>query len=251
MRRYGLIGFPLGHSFSKGYFTAKFEQEGIEEVSYENFPLAHIEELLELMERTPELEGFNVTIPYKEAVIPFLQRLSPEADQVGAVNCVKRTPDGWVGHNTDVAGFAAALDALLGEAQPTAALVLGSGGAAKAVWEVLRRRAIPYTTVSRSVAAPRPAGRISYEELTPEVVRATPLIINTTPLGMFPNVESAPPIPYEAIGTEHYLLDLIYNPAQTRFMALGAERGAAVQGGYLMLTEQAEAAWRIWQVAEP
>ncbi len=245
MKRYGLIGFPLGHSFSKGWFARMFAAEGRTDCVYENYPLASIDELPGMIAQNPDLEGFNVTIPYKEAVMPCLDELDPQAAAVGAVNCVKIVREGGEvrlrGYNTDVYGFRRSLLSMLGAARPDA-LILGTGGAAKAVVYVLENEGINYMMVSRRAGE----GRLAYEALTPELVERTPLIVNTTPLGMFPAVEVRPEIPYEAVGSGHFLYDLVYNPAETAFLHAGRVRGAAVMNGCAMLVAQAERSWEIW-----
>ncbi|GEP96302.1 shikimate dehydrogenase family protein [Chitinophaga cymbidii] len=241
MRLFGLIGFPLSHSFSKGFFTEKFEKEGITGCRYENFPIPDIGQFPLLWKEHPQLEGLNVTIPYKQVVIPFLDELSEAAQAIGAVNCVRLKDGRLKGHNTDVTGFRRSLEPLL-KPQHTKALILGAGGAAKAVKFALQQLGITYTEVSRKYCN----GTIGYEAISKEIMDAHPLIINTTPLGMYPNVAEAPPIPYHFINEDHLLYDLVYNPAETQFMQQGAARGAAVKNGHEMLILQAEASWEIW-----
>jgi shikimate dehydrogenase len=234
----GIIGRPLGHSFSKRYFE---ERHGVE---YLEFELGSIDELPAVLAAHPNLAGFNVTIPYKVEVMRFLDEVSPEARAIGAVNCVSIDSDGRsVGHNTDAHGFGVGLEKLFdGRHVEVKALVLGSGGAAKAVLHVLTQIGIEHTTVSRNPAA----GVIAYGDLPPEIVGDHKLIINTTPLGMWPDVNGRPELPYDALGTKHYLYDLVYNPAETAFMREGARRGAATIGGEEMLLAQAERNWEIW-----
>lgn len=245
MRELGLIGFPLGHSFSKRYFTDKFENTGINAI-YQNFELESVEEILNIVATHPNLEGFNVTIPHKQAIIPLLNKITPEAQAIGAVNCVKiiRTAEKFelVGHNTDVIGFEGALRNFLGEVTPTKALVLGNGGAAKAVRYVLGKMGIAYLTVSRK---PQRENEIGYEIL-PSIIEDYKLIINTTPLGTWPNIETSPNIPYEKLTADHFLFDLVYNPEVTKFMSQGKKVGTNVCNGYQMLVMQAEAGWKIW-----
>lgn len=241
MRLFGLIGFPLSHSFSKGFFAEKFQREGIAGCRYENFPIPDISHFQALWQEHPELEGMNVTIPYKQEVIPFLQHFSDAAKAIGAVNCIRRKGNELTGHNTDVIGFSRSLQPLL-QPQHTKALILGAGGAAKAVKYALQQLGIAYTEVSRKYFD----GTIPYSAVNEEVMKTHTLIVNTTPLGMYPNVDEAPPIPYEFITDQHLLYDLIYNPAETLFMKNGAERGAAVKNGHEMLILQAEASWEIW-----
>lgn len=241
MRKFGLIGFPLSHSFSKQYFTNKFKREEIVDCSYELFPIESISELPALLKREPELCGLNVTIPYKEQLIPYLHQQSAVVQQTGACNCMAIKNDTLIGYNTDVIGFRNSLLKAMNW-KPGHALVLGSGGASKAVRFVLEQLEIPFTLVSRRAGN----GAISYDELTNEMTAASGLIINCTPLGMYPLVEDAPPIPYQAIGPRHLLFDLIYNPAKTRFLLNGEERGANILNGEEMLILQAEESWKIW-----
>ncbi len=250
MKKYGLVGFPLGHSFSAGYFAERFATLGLQdECRYENFPVERVENLREVL--PPEICGFNVTIPHKQHILPLLAEIEPEAAEVGAVNCVRVLPDGaFRGYNTDVYGFEMSLRGMLravtggGEGFASLrALVLGTGGAAQAVHYVLRKLGIEFWEVSRTPAAPN---RLSYDRLTPEIVAAHRLIVNTTPLGMSPNTEARPDLPYEAIGAGHFLFDLIYNPAETAFLRAGRRRGAWVKSGLEMLVLQAERSWEIW-----
>lgn len=242
MRRFGLIGEHLPHSFSGRYFAAKFEREGIAGCDYSLYELPTIEHLEQLLASEPPIEGFNVTIPYKQQVMKYLTKLSPEAEAIGAVNCVKREGEDLVGYNTDIIGFRDSLLTLLGGVRPTHALILGTGGAALAVEYILKELGIGYSVVSRSAAE----GRITYADLTQEVVSESRLIVNATPLGTFPNVDSAPDIPYEYITASHFLYDLVYNPPLTKFLASGRSQGAAICNGEAMLVAQAEAAWSIW-----
>lgn len=241
MKTYGLIGYPLGHSFSARYFADRFATEGRNDCRYLNFPLESIEQLPGLLEQEKDLQGFNVTIPYKQAVFPYLTSLSDEAREIGAVNCVKITPDGLKGFNTDAYGFSRSLQTMIGSQRPDA-LILGTGGASKAVMYVLGQLGISFQRVSRHAGA----DRICYADLNPDLIRQYRLIINTTPLGTFPKVDESPALPYDAIGPEHFLFDLVYNPAVTEFLRRGAEHGARVQNGYDMLIGQAEMSWDIW-----
>ena len=241
MQHYGLIGKRLGHSFSKRYFSEKFEQEQID-ASYSLIELDEISTIVDIVRNDNNLRGLNVTIPYKESVIPYLDAISPEAKSVGAVNCIAINNGKTAGYNTDVEGIRSTLKELNIEAK-TKALILGSGGASKATSHVLHELNIPHLIVSRSEAS----GDITYDKLTDEIIAAHKLIINTTPLGMSPNIDSAPDINYSAIGPQHKIFDLIYNPSPTLFMHRAAERGAQCIGGMLMLEVQAEASWRIWQ----
>jgi shikimate dehydrogenase len=245
MRLFGLIGFPLSHSFSKKYFTEKFEKEGLKDCAYENFPIPSIEELKKIL-ATPGLEGFNVTIPYKEKVIPFLHFISPVVKKVKACNCIKIKNGKLYGYNTDIAGFEKSLKKNWNPFLHSHALILGTGGSAKAVKYVLDKYDIKYKKVSRKPSA----DSYSYEQLTKSIISKYKLIINTTPLGMFPNIVEAPPIPYEYLTSEHFLFDLIYNPAKTLFLKKGEERGAIIQNGFDMLVEQAEVNWKVWNTDE-
>ena len=241
MKVFGLIGYPLSHSFSKGFFAEKFQKEGISDCIYENFPLEDISQFPALLEQQPDLRGLNVTIPYKEAVLPWLDELSPAAEQIKAVNCIQFHEGIRIGFNTDVMGFKRSLQPLL-KPHHTNALVLGTGGAAKAVMFVLQELNIPYTVVSRRAHD----GVITYNMLDKDIIAAHTIIINTSPLGMYPQVDAAPPIPYELITKHHLLYDLIYNPAETLFLKQGAAKGAAIKNGHEMLVLQAEASWDIW-----
>lgn len=242
MRKFGLIGKKLGHSFSKRYFSEKFEREGVVDAKYELYELPEITEFPALLAREPELVGLNVTVPYKEAVIPYLDELDESAAKIGAVNTIKIAAGKLKGYNTDFIGFRDTLIAFYPVTTGGRALVLGTGGAAKAVWVSLDSLGIVYTSVSRN---PR-ENELVYAAITPEVLQAYSLIINTTPLGMAPNVESAPAIPYEALSTHHFLYDLVYNPEQTLFLRQGEAAGAKIMNGLHMLYAQADAAWQIW-----
>lgn len=242
MRRFGLIGKKLGHSFSARYFAEKFEREGLQDCDYSLYELPEIECVKEFMLK-PNLVGFNVTIPYKQQVIPYLDDLHPQAAEVGAVNCVKILPDGRkIGYNTDVDGVRVSLNKLLGGDKIESALILGTGGAAQAVDYVLRERGIELKIVSRD----KSRGDLTYDDLTQDVMSAHRLIINASPVGMFPACDDAPAIPYAMLSGSHYLFDLVYNPLVTRFMELGAAQGAKTLSGIDMLYAQAESAWRIW-----
>lgn len=241
MKTYGLIGYPLSHSFSERYFGRKFAAGGIRECTYTNFPLADIAQLPQLLAATPTLCGLNVTIPYKQAVIPYLTRLDDQAAQVGAVNCIRIENGTLTGYNTDIYGFRESLLQLIGPARPRA-LVLGGGGASKAVKYVLRQLGIPFQVVSRT----KSPDTITYEEVTPALLAGHPLVVNTTPLGTCPAIHECPALPYEAITPAHFLFDVVYNPEATRFLALGKERGAATMNGMQMLVGQAEKSWEIW-----
>ncbi len=243
-RKYGLIGKKLGHSFSKTYFTEKFEKENIPKSSYDLFELATIAEFPKLLSRQVDLRGLNVTIPYKQAVIPYLTELSEIAQRIGAVNVIKLEKNGnLTGHNSDYFGFIESLMGFIGDRQDLKALVLGTGGASKAVCVALDDVGIEFSTVSRDTSK----ADFTYAEITSEVIKSNQLIINTTPLGMSPNTEEAPKIPYSAVSEKHFLFDLVYNPTETKFMKLGSEQGAKVKNGLEMLHLQAEKAWLIWK----
>ncbi len=239
-RLFGLIGYPLTHSFSPAFFQAKFEREGIN-AAYAAFPLSEIAAFPMLLIDHPDLCGLNVTVPHKEAIMPFLTHVDEAAAEVGAVNCIRIENGTTTGYNTDVTGFRNSLMPLLG-AEHRAALVLGNGGAAKAVTFALRALGMPYIIVSRHGAE----ATIKYEDVTPAILSTHRLVINTTPLGMFPNMDRCPPIPYDALVQEHLLYDLVYNPEQTLFLAKGHERGAQTKNGLEMLHIQALESWAIW-----
>ena len=244
MRLFGLIGYPLSHSFSEKYFNEKFKKEGIPDCSYKLFPLSEIKLFPALTEKYPALLGVNVTIPYKESIIPFLQSLDEVASETGAVNTVKIIRSDkqvtLTGFNTDVFGFE---ESLMGIKNIKKAIILGTGGASKAVAYVLKKMKVSVLFVSRN-----PAGRetIGYGDLSRELILEHNFIINATPLGMYPDVEKCPPIPYEFIGKEHFLYDLVYNPAETGFLTRGKKQGAGTKNGSLMLKLQSEKSWEIW-----
>lgn len=243
MRRFGLIGRPLGHSASAAYFTKKFTEEGISDCAYALYELPSIDRLPALLAEVPELCGLNVTIPYKREVIARLDELSFDARAIGAVNCIRRHTDGRLaGHNTDIVGLRASLDELLGAEQPEEALVLGTGGAAQAVQYALAERGIPFAIVSRDATR----GNYTYDHLPCEVVERSRLIINASPVGTYPAVDEAPRIPYAYVTPGHFLLDLVYNPPLTSFLDYGRQRGARILNGETMFRAQAEASWRIW-----
>ncbi len=236
MRRFALIGYPLGHSLSASYFGEKFAREGIDA---EYSPLA-IERAEEVLPHCEHLSGFNVTIPHKQAIMPFLSAISEEAQAIGAVNCVKVTPDGLEGYNTDVVGIRKSLEGVTLEGAK--ALILGTGGASKAVQYVLHTSGAEVKVVSRTEGA----AELTYNDLSEELIADTDIIVNTTPLGMFPNTESAPALPYSALSAKQTLFDCVYNPRLTKFLQLGAERGAKTIDGLTMFYAQAEASWAIW-----
>ena len=241
MKRYGLIGHPLKHSQSRFYFNEKFEHEDLD-CRYQHFDLKSIEEIHEVMETYPDLCGFNVTIPYKEAIIPLLDEIDPTAKEVGAVNVVTIQNGRLKGYNTDVYGFSQLLERALKGKEVEHALVLGTGGASKAVRYVLKQKNIPFSTVSRSPEK----GDFTYETLTDEILRQNHLIINTTPLGMAPKFDDFPDLHYQALSNKHILIDLIYNPKETAFMELGRTWGAKVYNGWQMFEEQAKKTWELF-----
>lgn len=246
MKLYGLLGYPLGHSFSAKYFAEKFAKEGID-ATYKNFEFAEVADAVAYLLQQDDLQGFNVTIPHKQAIMPYLNGLSAEAEAIGAVNvvCVKRDADGTVkllGCNSDVVGFSNSIQPLLRPKLHSKALVLGTGGASKAVMYGLRKLGVEPIYVSRTPKE----GQLTYNDLTPEVMRDYKVIVNCTPLGMYPKVDACPDIPYQYLTPDHLLYDLVYNPLETLFMKRGAAQGAVVKNGLKMLHLQAEAAWVDW-----
>jgi len=242
MNEYALIGYPLTHSFSEKYFTDKFAAEHIPDSVYKLYELPDIAAFPDLLKTHPHLKGLNVTIPYKESIIPFLDELDEAAAQIGAVNVIKFTQGKTKGFNSDYPGFMQSLQNFYPDYSQAQALVFGAGGAAKAVFAALNHLNIPYQVVTRH----RQPGQLHYEDITPALIKSNSLLINTTPLGTYPHVETCVPIPYEAISEHHYLYDLVYNPAETLFLKLGREAGAKTKNGYEMLCRQAEVAWQIW-----
>ena len=245
MDKYGLIGFPLGHSFSISYFNQRFQDEGIDAV-YENYEIPNIDALAEILDSNPELKGLNVTIPYKEKVVPFLDSISPEARAIGAVNVIRVTHRGnkteLKGFNSDVIGFTKSIEPMLDKKWHQKALILGTGGASKAIDYGLRSLGLETVFVSRYE---RP-NTIQYKTITPEIVKEYNVIVNCTPLGMYPKTEECPDLPYEAMDSHTILYDLIYNPDETLFMKRGAQYGANVKNGLEMLLLQAFASWEFW-----
>ena len=257
---YGLIGYPLSHSFSKRYFSEKFAKANITDSFYGLFPIQKIEELPALIKKHPNLRGLNVTIPYKEAVFPYLDFIDEEAQTVGAVNTIKIQDGKLAGYNTDVYGFEVSLKKMLQKQvnpptpnpQPPIAnspilpnpnsLILGTGGAAKAIVYVLEKLNIPYLKVSRSADK----GDLTYQQIDQKLLSKYHLIINTTPLGMSPKIDTFPPISYSSLGKDHFLYDLVYNPEITSFLEKGKAQGASIQNGLEMLYLQAEKSWKIW-----
>ncbi len=245
MKRYGLIGYPLSHSFSQRYFSEKFVKESIEGAVYENYSIPKIDELKGILEHQQDICGFNVTIPYKKEVLAFLSASSKVVKEIGACNCVKVENGKLTGHNTDVVGFEQSLLPYLKDHHRNA-LILGTGGAAAAVAYVLDQRSISFQYVSRKKAATS----LTYEELDEVVMSTHTLIINTTPLGMSPLVDEYPPVPYQWMNQQHHCFDLIYNPVETLFLQKAKATGATTQNGAEMLVIQAEESWRIWNEGE-
>ena len=249
MRQFGLIGYPLSHSFSQKFFTEKFLQENIVNAKYDNFPIPSIESFAGLWKENPNLEGLNVTIPYKKEVIPFLDHSSAVVQEIHACNCIRKFNGELYGYNTDVIGFEKSLLPFL-QPHHTHALILGTGGAAAAVQWVLEKLKIQFQIVSRKGNAIEANNEmkayLSYDQLAASVIESHTLIINTSPLGMYPNTNEAPPIAYEGITAQHHLYDLVYNPIETLFMKNGLAKGATVQNGLAMLHIQAEESWAIW-----
>ena len=245
MKTYGLIGYPLGHSFSRGYFTDYFSREGID-AEYKNFELPGIEMLNGVLKSETTLQGFNVTIPYKQQIFPYLNELDDAAQAIGAVNVVKvmRQDDGLYlkGYNTDYIGFSDSIRPYL-KTHHTHALILGTGGASKAVDYALRQLGLKTRFVSRTSRE----GIIAYDELTPEQMAQYTVIVNTTPLGMHPNVDECPPLDYSRLTSQHLLYDVVYNPEKTLFLQRGEKAGATICNGMDMLIGQAKAAWKIWK----
>ena len=246
MDKYGLIGYPLKHSFSITYFNEKFQAENID-AEYVNFEIPRIEDFMEVIDENPDLCGLNVTIPYKEQVIPYLDELDKDTAKIGAVNVIKiiRQPKGkvkLVGYNSDIIGFTQSIEPLL-RPHHKRALVLGTGGAAKAVYHGLENLGIKSTYVSR---AKRSDHVLTYQELTPEIMAEHTVIVNCTPAGMYPKVDECPEIPYDRLTSDHLLYDLLYNPNETLFMKKGRMHGSTVKNGLEMLLLQAFAAWEIW-----
>ncbi|MFZ1609504.1 MAG: shikimate dehydrogenase [Chitinophagales bacterium] len=240
MRRFGLIGFPLSHSFSANYFSNKFKELEITDCSYELYPLNEIEHVKLLFHSYDDLEGLNVTIPYKESIIPYLDDLDEAAKKIGAVNCIKITSGIKTGYNTDHFGFTESLKNI--SAINKIAIVLGNGGASKAIQYGLSQMDFKTILVSRKPEK----NQLSYADLTEEIIASAGIIINTTPLGMYPEINAQPNIPYSAMHKNQLAYDLIYNPTTTKFMETASSYGAQIMNGMEMLKLQAEESWRIW-----
>jgi len=243
MRKFGLIGFPLGHSFSKKYFTEKFESEGISDCSFELYEIPDFYQLLSIIAQNPELEGVCVTIPYKEQVVALMNEMDPACAEIGAVNCIQIRSGKLKGNNTDYIGFKNSLENWLGNNQ-VKALVLGTGGASKAVIQALKVLDIPFLSVSRTAKS----GMITYSDLLRDAryMAEYQLIINTSPVGTFPKVDEIPEIPTQLLTENHWVYDLVYNPTETKLMKATLAKGGKAKNGYEMLVLQAEAAWEIW-----
>ncbi|ANI87856.1 shikimate dehydrogenase [Arachidicoccus ginsenosidimutans] len=240
MKKYGIIGYPLSHSFSQKYFTQKFIDEKIENAVFEKYEMPDISGVEQLMQ-DKELEGFCITIPHKKNIVPYLSESTDAVQKMGACNCVRIKNKKLFGYNTDAVGFEKSFIPHL-QPQHTKALILGTGGAAAAVEFVLQKLNIAYQFVSRS----KTENNFSYEELNENILKEYTIIVNCTPLGTFPKTDEAPLIPYQLITPAHYLYDLVYNPSLTKFLSLGKEKGAIIQNGYQMLVLQAEENWKIW-----
>ncbi len=243
MREYGLIGYPLSHSFSQKYFTEKFLKEGIDDAVFHAFSIPAVTDVLDVLKQHPKLKGFAITIPYKKAIIPFLAEATPGVQQMGACNCVKIDDGKLKGYNTDVIGFE---KSFIQHLQPhhTKALILGTGGAAAAVEYTLQKLGIGYAFVSRT--ADNEKNILGYADITGDLLLDYTVIINCTPLGTYPKTDEAPALPYQLLTAKHYLFDLVYNPPLTKFLQLGQQQGATIQNGYEMLVLQAEENWKIW-----
>ncbi|TAH08757.1 MAG: shikimate dehydrogenase [Sphingobacteriia bacterium] len=241
MRTYGLIGFPLTHSFSQQYFTQKFFDLGINDAEYFTFSIPAINDLNEIIATHPNLCGFNITIPYKKKVLPFLTQASETVKALGACNCVNVKNGELFGYNTDVIGFEKSLQPFL-KPHHQKALILGTGGAAAAVAYVLGKLNIEFQFVSRESSELN----LSYEQLNAGIINDHTLIVNTSPVGQYPDINDAPALPYDCMNAQHHLFDLIYNPSETLFLQQGKSKGATIQNGFEMLVLQAEASWDIW-----
>ncbi|WP_462254430.1 shikimate dehydrogenase family protein [Ferruginibacter sp.] len=242
MKVYGIIGYPLGHSFSQKYFTEKFVTEGINDCNYKIFAIKSVDGLKDVLIQNPDLNGFNITIPHKQSILSLLDDTTKLPQNLHACNCVKIVNGKFIGFNTDVIGFEETLLSQL-KSHHTHALILGNGGAAEAVKFVLNKLNIQYKVVSRKL---HDGSDLTYADINEKIIREHLLIINTTPLGTFPNVDECPAIPYQYLTAQHFLYDLVYNPPKTLFLKKGEEQGTAIKNGYDMLMIQAEESWRIW-----
>ena len=243
MKLYGLIGYPLGHSFSKKYFTEKFRKEGITDCRYELFAIPSIKDLPLVINSNPDLKGLNITIPYKQKVLEYVSETTDAVKNIGAANTVKFDGNRIIAYNTDVIGFE---NSLLQKLKPShkKALVLGTGGSSKAIQYVLKKLGIEFLLVTRNQSLQQ--GSINYSMVDETIINDHQLIINCTPVGMYPNDNEYPQLPYKFLSSQHYLYDLVYKPEKTLFLKRGEERGATIQNGLDMLTIQAEASWKIW-----
>ena len=244
MKIYGLIGNPLTHSFSQRYFREKFTQQSIEDCDYINFEVENLQEQIPVLRSNKLIAGLNITIPHKTSVLPYIDNLTPTVEAIGACNCIRISSEIWTGFNTDVKGFELSLKEKL-RAYHIKALIIGTGGSAKAVSHVLTQAGIDHLYVSRSQTADG-ITVLQYPMLTPEIFQEYKLVINTTPLGMYPMVHRFPDIPYQFLTPAHYCYDLVYNPQETIFLQKAREKGAIVKNGYDMLVIQAEESWKIW-----
>lgn len=242
LHRFGLVGRNISYSFSRGYFAKKFESLGLENHRYDNFDIPTIDDFKFVISNTENLIGLNVTIPYKQEIIPFLNELDASAAEIGAVNTIKIQGNKLIGYNTDAYGFQKSLEPFL-KTYHKKALILGTGGASKAIAFVLKSLGIEFKFVSRTSRS----GGFTYQELSEEIMKEHLLIINCTPLGTFPNIMDKPTLPYAYLGPKHFLFDLIYNPEKTEFLRLGESQGAGILNGLKMLELQAERAWEIWK----
>jgi shikimate dehydrogenase len=243
MKVYGIIGFPLTHSFSKQYFTEKFEREHLDHASFHAFPIISIQEFPALLKSNPLLKGLSVTIPYKEQVLKYVNHISEEVMQIGATNCIKISDNELRAYNTDIIGFKESFIKKL-KPENRKALILGTGGSSKAVQYVLKKLGMDFLIVSRSEN--KSEKFIQYSEVTKNIIQEYNIIINCTPLGMSPDEDTCPEIPYSLLTADHYLFDLIYKPVKTLFLKKGEEQGAVINNGFEMLIIQAEANWKIW-----
>lgn len=243
MRKFGLIGKNISYSFSKKHFETKFQSEAITDASYDNFDIKDLSQLAEILTNNPNIVGLNVTIPYKEDILPYLDKITKKAKKIGAVNTIKISSKGkLIGYNTDYYGFSKSIKPFL-TAKHKRALILGTGGASKAIAYALKKMDIPYQFVSRK---PSKKGYFTYKSLTPDIINSHQIIINCTPLGTSPKVDEFPPIAYHAITNKHILFDLIYNPEETQFLKFGRQKNATTINGHAMLILQAEKAWKLW-----
>lgn len=243
MKIYGLIGRSLGHSFSEKYFSEKFKKENISDCQYRNFEIIDLQKEIPVLKSNPALKGLNVTIPYKTDILSYLDEMSDECRKINACNCIKIEEGKWIGYNTDVTGFEKSFIPHL-SANHKKALILGTGGASNAVAFVLEKSGIDFLKVSRKKN--QLIAFISYDEITSSTMAEYQIVINTTPLGTFPNVNECPFLPYESVTRRHYFFDLVYNPPKTLFLALAEKNGATIENGSQMLAIQAEESWKIW-----